>query len=147
MKTDILQEAIESFDAAVLRFPQDKRRIKLFGEWNLQDIIAHVSGWNIARIEEINRLIDGKEITFINDYDEFNRQSILTRRSYDWDYIYKEFLQTSHDLINAYPKIPDNLLNKRIWSDKEFTPSKWIGIDTDHIKEHLVEIEKFVDKP
>ena len=113
-----------------------------FDKWNLRDVLAHLNGWNWVRIKELGLLLNGKRVEIIHNFDKFNAQSLKERKTDSWETIYEEFVQSSKDLLIAFRKIPEKLINRKIWADKSTTPLKWIKNDISHLEEHLRDIKK-----
>ena len=142
-----LEEVCNEITEAVENFPQDKRESLLFDKWGLKDVVAHITGWNVQRVSELDALLEGKTIRKISDFDSFNENSINARKNLSWDVVVKEFVDSCKDLVGAFNSIPTELIDMEVWPDSTMTPRIWLQIDTDHIKlEHLPEIRKIFKK-
>src|SRR5689334_65806 len=55
-----LDDAVVNLISAVDNFPVGRREEVIFLEWSLKDMLAHFSGWNIATIEGLNSILEGR---------------------------------------------------------------------------------------
>jgi len=127
------QEIINIVD----KFPTQKRKEILFDQWSLKDVLTHLCGWDELTVNAINNLKNGQLSVWGKSVDEMNRSSTGLRKDKSWDDIYNEFVDNSQKLVDIYNNLPDDLWEKPLYSDKKFSPTKFIKIDIDHYQEHL----------
>ena len=140
-KVENLKKIIKELTKTIDRFPIDRREDVLFNQWGLKDVLAHISGWNLQRVKELEDFIKGNKIEVINNFDEFNHRRVNERKFSTWEIVYGEFITSCTNLVKSFHSIPDNLINKKIWEDKSHTPLKWFDIDLSHLKEHFDDIK------
>lgn len=145
-----MQKRIEEFKKArfnlhqaIDSFPKDKREEILFGKWSLKDIVAHISGWDLITIKTLKSIEKSKTPGWIGSVYEFNRNSVEKRKKWNWQKVYKEFVELGGKITNEYEGIPEDLWNKKAWKSRSFTPKKFLEIDIKHYRdEHLPQIMK-----
>jgi len=130
---------------AVDNFPKHRREEILFNKWSLKDVMAHVSGWDIATIDLLKKIKKGKTPEWIGSIYEFNKRSVEKRKKWNWQKVYKEFVRVGKEIIEEYGNVPEELWEKKVWKNRSFTPKKFIKIDIRHYRdEHLPQIMRFV---
>lgn len=145
MNTSELQEVISELIGLVRRFPENERSVKHFAEWTIREVIAHIAGWNLQRIGELEEFMQGKEIEIINNYDVFNRQVIRQKRYYAWEQLQNEFEQSCRDLATSFASVPEEMADQKVWSGKTSTPTSWLQVDIEHLHdEHVVTVRKIL---
>lgn len=141
------EEARLDFLETLEKFPKDRVEEKLFGEWNLKDVIAHFSGWDKYFTDSLKFLKEGKEIPKWGTINEFNEKSVQLRKTHDWKKIYQEFVKAGQNFIEEYKDIPKELQNKLLWPNKKYTPLKFLKINIDHYENaQLQNIKKLLIK-
>lgn len=148
-----MQEKIEELKRARLtllraidNFPKNKREEILFNKWSLKDVVAHISGWDIAIIDLLKSLKKGKTPCWIEGVHKFNKRSVEKRKRWSWPKVYKEFVKLGKEIIEGYESVPEELWEKRIWEKRSFTPRKFLEIDIKHYRDdHLPQI--LIQKP
>ncbi len=149
MKKEILdyKTARAEFITWIGLVPAEKRETVAVGDWSLKDIIAHLNGWAQFQNRVIQSLLFGKEPEDVINISQFNIDSVNHQKDWHWDKIYKEFLQTSEQLLSKYMLIPEKFWDKPIWPHKKTTLAKLIKIETRHYQgEHLEQIRKLARK-
>ena len=114
-----------------------------FDQWGLQDMLAHLSGWNILTIDTLRDIRLGvPNIYWLpdEDIDQFNDTSVNARRGDSLDEVYTEFVTTSQALIDAYRKFPDEYWEVSFGPEENSTPARGLAIDVVHFNEHYQEV-------
>lgn len=148
-----VKELISKLDVATSRlqsvvdlFPPDKREDVLFDQWSLKDILAHFSGWNLLTVKELTMLQNGTKVdkwTGVQETEEFNNQSVTERKSYTWDEVYKEFVDSQKMLLQKYKELTRENWNSQFGPSEKDTPIRSIKVDIKHIGlDHLARIEE-----
>lgn len=136
-----------AFIRALDNFPKDKRDKTLFGEWNLKDLVAHISGWNIAGTNAVRNLKAGEIPPQVESVSQFNKSNVKKRKKWSWEKTYKELVRVSQEFAEEYESLPTELWEKRYWPKKSFTPLKIFKIELKHFKDtHLPQILKFMGR-
>lgn len=138
-----LKEAITRLLVVAIVFPTTLRTEKLFSEWSLKDLLAHLSGWNKQTIETLEKVTNGIPISsaeWILDLDNFNAKNVEIRSEIDWQDIVKEFKESSELLLHKYSEVPEQLWTKQIGTGISETASELIDVDIAHILEHLEQV-------
>lgn len=61
--------------------------------------------------------------------------------------IYQEFVKAGQDFVEEYKDIPKELQNKLFWTNKKYTPLKFLKINIDHYENaQLQDIKKLLKK-
>lgn len=121
-------------------FPDKLVNVRLFDQWSLKDLIAHLNHWIDHDVGCLQRLKKGDEPVWEEDVDDFNRKGVGLRKKSSWQEVRSEFLKTVHLLIKHYRSLPDDLWHTKIWPDRDHTPAIFVQDDIDHWMEHLEEI-------
>ncbi len=138
-----LKEAITGLLVASIVFPITLRTEKLFSEWSLKDILAHLSGWNTQTIQTLEKVSNGISISleeWIQDIDNFNAVNVKDRSEIDWEDIVKEFKESSELLLQKYSEVPEEMWTRQIGVGISETASELIDVDIAHILEHLEQV-------
>jgi len=140
---EIRKEYIEMLS----KFPQDKISEKLFGEWDLKDVIAHFVGWDVEFTNALKSLIKGEKYTYWGKIYEFNDKVVKSSKGKTWDQVFTEFEKSGNDFIDIYKRIPDEMMEVKIWKDKIYTPKRILEINIHHYeKAQLMQIKKYLTK-
>lgn len=140
---EIRKEYIETLS----KFPQDKISEKLFGEWDLKDVIAHFVGWDVEFTNALKSLIKGEKYTYWGKIYEFNDKVVKSSKGKTWDQVFTEFEKSGNDFIDIYKRIPDEMMEVKIWKDKIYTPKRILEINIHHYeKAQLMQIKKYLTK-
>jgi len=140
---EIRKEYIEMLS----KFTQDKISEKLFGEWDLKDVIAHFVGWDVEFTNALKSLIKGEKYTYWGKIYEFNDKVVKSSKGKTWDQVFTEFEKSGNDFIDIYKRIPDEMMEVKIWKDKIYTPKRILEINIHHYeKAQLMQIKKYLTK-
>lgn len=135
---DIKTQLVETIG----HFSSQRREEKLFDKWSLKDVLAHLNIWMIHDIDCLKALREGKEPYWEPDIDEFNTRGVDERKNKNWNEVFKEFEDLSHQLIEVYKTLPNELWNKPIWKGRKQTAKRFLYDDIGHWRdEHLMEIK------
>jgi hypothetical protein len=133
----VREELIE----VVTHFPGDKIETILSGQWNIKQILSHISGWDgyFALIALLHG--EGKEIPFRGDkIEQWNAIYVNERSSKKWLIILDEFIKTGETFIQSYRNIDAQLWNKPFWLGRQATPDWVVNHNTNHYQSHLNKI-------
>ncbi len=64
-----LTEARRALLAAAATLPQEYREMPFLGAWSVHDIVAHLVGWDVANLEAIGAITQGRLPAFYAHYD------------------------------------------------------------------------------
>lgn len=139
-----LKSARSKLISAINNFQKDMIHDKLFDDWSLKDVVAHLSGWDQLTVKSIKLFLKNKVPDWGGEINDFNKISVEKRKSWSWTKVYNEFLTISQKNIDAYESIPLTRFDEYIWKNKKYTPRKFLKIDIHHYeKEHLPQIQKY----
>jgi hypothetical protein len=80
----------------------------VLGEWNVRDIVAHVTAWHWKLIEAAERLLKNKEPwVFADGEDEFNREKVEARRGVPIERIMVEWHDSYYALIRRIESLSE----------------------------------------
>lgn len=128
-------------------FPIDKVDEKLFGEWNLKDVVAHFIGWDKEFTKILQDFLRGEKHEYWGKICEFNERVVFAAKNKSWQEILNEFKSSGSEFIESYSGYSKELLSTKIWRDKTYTPTKILEINTHHYqKAQLIEIKKLLKK-
>jgi hypothetical protein len=123
------------------QFDKSKRLIKLFDQWSLKDVLAHLAGWDKVTFESVDNLSKGKMSIWGGSVQKINDNNTLVRKDWLWDQVYQEFVDNSQQMIETYSRLPSNMWDSPLYPGKKFSPKKFLKIDINHYQEHLEEIK------
>ncbi|MCL4384374.1 ClbS/DfsB family four-helix bundle protein [Patescibacteria group bacterium] len=132
------QELITSID----QFADNEK--KIFDQWSLKDIIAHLSGWNLITLTALHNLKLGTLTPWGKGVQEINKENVQSRLSKTWQEVRQEFIESSQKLLSEYETLSDDLSTKFLYRNKRYTPLKFLQIDIDHYREHLYKIKSYL---
>ena len=130
-------QIIIDFIEAVKAFPVDKKSEIIFDKWSLSEILAHLSGWNLQTILVLQNLKKNKLSAWGLSVKNMNLKSVNDRANLSWGEIYKEFIESSKNLVFEYSTLSLELWSKNMFITKKYTPFRFLQIDTNHYQEHL----------
>ncbi|MFX1367991.1 MAG: DinB family protein [Promethearchaeota archaeon] len=91
------------------------------GEWNVRDIIAHVTAWHWELIRAVDRLLKNEQPwNFDNGEEEFNRRTIAEKKLAKTDRIMVEWHDAFYALIRRIEDLTDSEWNHALeskWED------------------------------
>jgi hypothetical protein len=92
--------------------PQIDPHNEIYPGWTIRELLAHVTGWDIACIEILRAHEEERPTSLadINDLDEYNVMSISTRSGLDDDQIIKEWRSTRQALRTILEEYPGEKL-------------------------------------
>lgn len=136
----LLQETVDNF-------PTSQQNQKLFDEWSLKDILAHILGWHQLFLINLDNLIKNKQSVDWGKIDEFNHQNVSNSHTLSFQSIYRNLKETDQKLINKLKSLSSKDWQKKFWSDKTYTPEKILRIEIKHYqKTHIPQIKNVLDK-
>lgn len=130
---------------AISEFPPDKREDKLFGDWDLKDVIAHFAAWNIFFTDILKKLKGDEPAPYWGNINEFNHTQVNIKRDWSWNKTYNELVKSGEQFIEEYSNTPTSLQNALFWKGKTYTPVKILKVNIHHYqKAQLQEIKKLL---
>jgi hypothetical protein len=133
-------------------FSPDRVEAKFVGTWDIQDLLAHLSGWDITNLEAAQEIIQGKVPSFYQSHDrdwksynatligEFKRDDVQTQLSLLKD--------THRKLIAFLQSIPASEFfeDRGIrWRGYKVILSRLLEVEREDEKIHLNQIRDYVD--
>ena len=105
-----LTEARGALLSAAIALPQADRDTPFLGAWSVHDIIAHLTGWDVANLEAIGAIMQGRLPAFYAHYDAdwrmFNAELVAQHKQATLDETIGE-AQASHQvLLDALDTLP-----------------------------------------
>lgn len=127
-------------------FPGEKRELVLFDKWSLKNILSHLSGWAKYQTDVLVQFERGEKIKISKNLKVLiNEDFVFQRLKWNWDRVYREFLETSEKLIKEYEDLPGELWEKKLYDDKETTMKDFIKTEINHYKNtHGPQIKQFL---
>ncbi len=137
----------KEFIETLKKFPIDQVDKRLFGEWNLKDVLAHLAGWDTYFTEILSCLKRGNEIPYWSNIEKFNENSVGNRKYMSWNEVYDEFVSSGEEFIKEYLDVRQDYRSVRFWKKRSYTPTKILEINIHHYeKNHLDEIKEKLGK-
>lgn len=146
----LLQEfsaARQALLGAIAGFPEGLRDERLFGEWNLKQVIAHYAAWDRYFTAALRSLKTGSETAYWGSIGEFNRRAVEACAASTWEEVTAGLISAGKEFIEEYSQIPDPLGELRFWPGKAYTPLKLLQINVDHYrKAQYPDIARFSER-
>ncbi len=144
---DALLDRFENIRAEFIdvldHFPDSKRTERLFNDWNLKEVVAHLAGWDRYFTEIADALEAGEEPPYWKSMTRFNEASVEKRKDEPWDSVFKEFVSSGEAIIHCYKQLPASLQDAKFWKNKSYTPVQMLEINIHHYEnDHLAKIKK-----
>lgn len=142
-KVTELERVIGQTLALISKAPPEKRYNVLFGEWNLKDTVAHLSGWCNHQLECFEAMEKRREPVWRKNIDDYNDQQVELRRKKGWDKVFNELTSLTSKLLRKYKGLSGMQWKYKFWKGRNFTPERHLDIELRHwSKGHLPEIER-----
>ncbi|MFX0145376.1 MAG: maleylpyruvate isomerase N-terminal domain-containing protein [Candidatus Hodarchaeota archaeon] len=135
-------EIREEFNKILDRFPALSRSVVLFGDWNLKDLIAHLTGWDRYFVDILDSLQAGEEPPYWGNMTRFNKTSVQKRSASSWEDNYDEFVATGEEFIRRYNQLPVEFRWNRFWRRRSYTPVRILEINIHHYGSHLSQVKR-----
>jgi hypothetical protein len=131
--------------------PQIDLRKEIYPGWTIRDLLAHLTGWDVATIDAISAFLNGTptSISDIRNLDEYNALSISARTGLDDGQIITEWRLTRQDLRRLVEQFPEASFDVPIpvpWGGKS-TVSDLMGMFCDHEDYHTQDVIIWLDHP
>lgn len=134
----------EELDYLIQKFPPKQREEIVFDKWSLKNVVSHLNHWMIHDLDCLNALLANKVPYWEPEVEEFNRKGVEERSNNSWEQVYLEFVELKNNLLNLYKEIPEDLRYKKIWLDKNETPTRFLEEDIKHWRdEHITSLNDF----
>jgi hypothetical protein len=113
-----------------------------YGDWTIKEVVSHISAWDLYFASVLEALFNSKEIDYWGDINSFNTRAILTRRNKTLEELKSELKKAGDKFIKSYLSLNENLLAKKIWKDKKYTPNDLLKIELSHYTSQIKQISK-----
>jgi hypothetical protein len=134
---------VSNFLKSWTAFPRRVESAVLFGDWNLKDVVAHLTGWDRYFIDILDALQAGEEPPYWGNMTKFNEASVQKRRESSWEVVNDEFVATGEEFIHRYNQLPAEYREVSFWKGRSYTPVRMLEINIHHYgKSHLPQIKK-----
>lgn len=146
--TKDLQIVVGAFIDLVEKFPISKREEIFLENWNLKDILVHLTGWANYQKKILEQFKKDKSLTSQNNLkDLINGQMVAKNKNTKWEIVFKNFKKSTNELITEYTALPEKHWIKKIFEDKDITPEDFIKIEIKHYREtHGLQVMEFIKK-
>lgn len=122
------------------KLPESEVKKQRFGRWGVFELVGHLNGWHQKRIEELALAFRSQPVDLVENYDDFNDQSIKMRVSYSWQELLVEFHALFDEMVEKYESFHENQLNQPAWMQSNRTIAECISIEEEHLEGHLEDI-------
>ena len=140
------QEVRTEFIETLNRFPAPQRGEVLFGNWDLKDVVAHITGWDRYFVEILDHLESDEEPPYWKNMTGFNEGTLTKSRKSSWESVCAEFVSGGEEFIRRYADLPSELWDVRFWKGRSYTPQRMLEINIHHYgKSHLVQVRQKLD--
>lgn len=98
--------------ALARKAPPEKRAVIFLGKWSVQDLLAHLIGWDYANLEAVRDLRAGKlphvYAHWNPDWAAYNAQLVKQYKRADWSELLKAMDVSHRTLVEFLEQIPSN---------------------------------------
>ena len=124
---------------------------EIYPNWTIRDMLAHMIGWDDATIASLRAHILDRppSVPAILSLDEFNSQSVSSRKDLDFEHILKEWRLTRQVLRTLIEQLPDEKFFSPVvvpWGEKT-TVMVLVDMFRDHEQEHIRDILTWLKHP
>jgi len=142
MKTQIneLNKLRQELIDLVAKFSAEKSDEKLFDQWSLKDLIAHLTGWDAHFIDQLANLKSNQIEKSI--WVKIQDLNLLSVKKYSNDQVFDVYKEISGQLIKDLTSLPQDLWDKPLFLKKNYTARKYIPIWVQHLIDHLETIKQ-----
>ncbi|MCA9382595.1 DinB family protein [Candidatus Dojkabacteria bacterium] len=148
MKREIEQK-VEDFKKVrmeLLEFVQDltpaQKNSKAFDKWTLKEVLAHMSGWDLQNVEDLDEMLQSRETPWIPNFDEYNNHSVAEAEDLSFSEVYQNFLESGAVFIETYKNLPAEVVAIHLWHGHDHTPISLLEENISHYTNHLAEMKK-----
>lgn len=148
MRKDIEQrvEQFKKIRMELLEYIQDvsakQKEERLFDKWNLKDVLAHLSAWDVQNVEDLDEMLKSHETPWIPNFDSYNEHSVEEAAEMTYDEVLEDFIESGALFIEAYKTLPQEVVAVHLWHGHEHTPLSLLAENISHYQNHLAEIKK-----
>lgn len=155
-KLQIIQDHIsghERMQKVLSQLSAEQMAIKFLGEWSVKDVIAHLTGWHLVEMQEIEEMLAG---TFpkneeINDEEmhKINEREVSKRSTLSFQEVQHEWETSYKVLIERLDSLKEEDLEKTLEKNGKVVSLASIFSysyeEDEHTKAHAKQIEKYFD--
>ena len=121
-------------------YPKNKLDKIFYGDWTIREVVGHISAWDIYFTKLLKNL--GKNIIKWGNINEFNKREVAKRKALNLEKLVKELEKVSEEFIKTYQALNYNLLNRKFWNKRKYTPKDILKIQIHHYESQIRQIEK-----
>jgi uncharacterized protein (DUF885 family) len=130
--------------------PKIEPGTEVYPGWTIEHLIAHITGWDDAFIDVLQAHEQGRSpsLPAIHSLDQYNEQSVQSRRNLNYDQILRERQRKRQVLRELMMQMPDNKLHELVmvpWGNK-ITVQELVDIFSHHEKEHAQDIDELLSR-
>ena len=101
---------------AASSLPPDKQDQVFLGVWTINDLLAHLVGWDYANAEAVHAILAGRLPAFYEHYDRdwktFNAQLVIQHGKYDFAEILASVANSHRELVELLETVPAEELSR-----------------------------------
>lgn len=112
-KADLLRESVEvrrSILEVASCLRPDQRDQVFVGTWSVADLLAHLAGWDLANMEAVRAIQEGRLPEFYEHIDRnwktFNEHLVALHKKDDWAELLSAVRSSHHELVELVATIP-----------------------------------------
>jgi DinB superfamily len=124
-------------------------RVKIYPEWTIKELLAHLAGWDDATILSLQAFEKGEATPLLamRGIDFYNAQTVGERTELDLSQIIREWEMVREQLLAILAAMPEEKLSEKIVSPwgPTFTVARLVQIMADHEEEHAMAIQELID--
>lgn len=122
---------------------------EIYPGWTIKEMLAHMTGWDDATIDSLRAHVVGRPpaLEAIRSLDEYNSQTVSSRKDLDYDHILKEWRLTRQVLRTIIEQLPDEKFFEPLivpWGDKT-TVTYLVDMFRDHEQDHARDLRAWME--
>ena len=126
-----------------------EKELEAIGNWNTNDILAHLAGWAVWRVKATKDLLETghTDYSHFTNTDEFNANIVAERVNHKWEQIVQEVKQADEEWITLLDSLSDEdiFVSTRFRSQAWETLSEWVQIAYEHYTHHANLIKNYIE--
>lgn len=146
----LIQQLDQARDKMLAALPGMEGRREIYPEWTIKEILAHITGWDVASVASLRAHVEGREAATpaSRGIDAYNAEMVSVRQAHSFEQIVKEWEQTRESLKVVLQGMTDEKLIQTMvfpWGQRGEV-AQIIAILAGHEEEHAEELRDFMAK-
>ena len=151
--TDLIEARREILDAAA-RLPAEQHDKVFLGVWSVQDLLAHLVGWDLANLAAAGEVLAGQLPAFYayhdRDWQTYNARLVAQHKQAGWVEMVASVEESHHNLVEYVRTIPAEELDRDRgvrYKGYKVTIARLLQAEAGDEKRHAAQIREYFHVP